>query len=61
MQLTNSDFDPNDPQNMNMEEKFNYIKKSLTHYTSFDILHEKIEPRVFELRKVGIWLEFPIF
>ena len=37
-------FGKNDPQNMNMEKKFNYIKKSLTHYTSFEILHEKIEP-----------------
>ena len=40
-------FGKNDPQNMNMEKKFNYIKKSLTHYTSFEILHEKIEPEKF--------------
>ena len=40
-------FGKNDPQNMNMEKKFNYIKKSLTHYTSFEILHEKIEREKF--------------
>ena len=53
-QLTNSDFDPNDPQNMNMEKKFNYIKKSLTHYTSFEILHEKIEPEKIFFFLAGI-------
>ena len=34
----------NDPQNMNMEEKLNYYKTFLTQYTSFEILHESIEP-----------------
>ena len=47
-------FGKNDPQNMNMEKKFNYIKKSLTHYTSFEILHEKIEPEKFFFFLAGI-------
>ena len=40
-------FGKNDPQNMNMKEKFKHIKTSLTHYTSFEMLHEKIEPENF--------------
>jgi hypothetical protein len=48
----------NDLQNMNMEEKFNYIETSLTQYLSFKILHEKIEQGVFELRKAGFGWDF---
>jgi hypothetical protein len=37
---------------MNMDENLKQIKKSLTQFTSFKILHEKINPGVFEILEV---------